>query len=68
MSSSTAPPPLLGAGSAVLAFDVGGTDLKAALVDGLGGFRELVRVPTPLDGERTAGAVVTRVDDRVGPR
>ncbi len=64
MSSSAAgDQSLLGAGSAVLAFDVGGTDLKAALVDGVGGFRELVRVPTPLDGERTADAVVAQVGE-----
>jgi glucokinase len=45
----------------VLAFDVGGTDLKAALVDDTGRIRDLLRVPTPLDGERTADAVVTRI-------
>jgi len=63
-NSSAAPlPPLLGAGSAVLAFDVGGTDLKAALVDESGAIRELLRVPTPLDGERTADAVLARVGE-----
>jgi glucokinase len=55
--------PSLGAGSAVLAFDVGGTDMKAALVDDLGGIRDIVRVPTPIDGERTASAVVTRIGE-----
>ena len=55
------PAPSLGAGSAVLAFDVGGTDMKAALVDDVGSIRDIVRVPTPIDGERTAGAVVTRI-------
>jgi glucokinase len=55
--------PSLGAGSAVLAFDVGGTDLKAALVDDVGRIRGLVRVPTPHKGERTADAVVTRVGE-----
>jgi glucokinase len=63
VNSSAAPPPLLGAGSAVLAFDVGGTDMKAALVDDAGLIREIVRVPTPLDGERTADAVVTRIGE-----
>jgi glucokinase len=57
------PPPPLGAGSAVLAFDVGGTDLKAALVDDVGSIRDIVRVPTPLGGERTADAVVTRIGE-----
>ena len=46
--------PSLGAGDAVLAFDVGGTDMKAALVDEVGSIRDVVRVPTPIDGERTA--------------
>jgi glucokinase len=62
-SSAAWDPPPLGAGSAVLAFDVGGTDLKAALVDDAGSLRDFVRVPTPLDGERTAGAVVTRIGE-----
>ena len=61
--SAGAPPPSLGAGSAVFAFDVGGTDLKAALVDGAGSIRDIVRVPTPIGGERTAGAVVTRIGE-----
>jgi glucokinase len=55
--------PLLGVGEAVLAFDVGGTDMKAALVDGVGVIRDVVRVPTPIDGDRTAGAVVSRVGE-----
>lgn len=48
----------LGAGHPVLAFDVGGTDLKAALIDSSGRIVELLRRPTPLDGERTGDAVV----------
>ena len=55
--------PSLGAGSAVLAFDVGGTDMKAALVDAIGSIRDIVRVPTPIDGERTADAVVGRMGE-----
>lgn len=55
--------PSLGLGSSVLAFDVGGTDLKAALVDEAGSIRDIVRVPTPIAGERTAGAVVTRIGE-----
>ena len=53
----------LGDGSAVLAFDVGGTDMKAAIVDDLGGILDVVRVPTPIDGERTADAVVARIGE-----
>ena len=55
--------PPLGAGSAVLAFDVGGTDMKAALVDDAGSIRDILRVPTPIDGERTADAVVARIGE-----
>jgi glucokinase len=51
----------LGPGRAVLAFDVGGTDMKAALMDEVGSIRDVVRVPTPIDGQRTADAVVTRI-------
>jgi glucokinase len=52
---------VLGSGAAVLAFDVGGTDMKAALVDETGALREVLRVPTPLDGERTADGVLAEV-------
>jgi len=48
----------LGPGAAVLAFDVGGTDMKAALIDMTGALVEAVRVPTPLDPEHTAQNVV----------
>jgi glucokinase len=47
----------------VLAFDVGGTDLKAAFVDDAGSLRDILRVPTPLDGGGTADAVVIRVGE-----
>jgi glucokinase len=53
--------PPLGEGSAVLAFDVGGTDIKAALVDTTGRVLEIVRVPTPHDGAQTADAVVAQI-------
>ncbi len=53
----------LGGGSAVIAFDVGGTDMKAAIVDDLGAILDVVRVPTPIDGERTADAVVARIGE-----
>lgn len=51
----------LGPGDVVLAFDVGGTDTKSALIDADGRVLGLRRTPTPLDGERTAEAVVGRV-------
>jgi len=47
----------------VLAFDVGGTDLKAAIVDDAGGIREIVRAPTPIGSESTADAIVTRIGE-----
>lgn len=58
MASDTRHDDRLGAGRSVLAFDVGGTDLKAALIDSSGHIVELLRRPTPLDGERTGDAVV----------
>jgi glucokinase len=61
--SSTAAGAVLGAGGAVLAFDVGGTDMKAALIDGDGRIRALERRPTPHDGDRTADAVVAAVGE-----
>lgn len=50
-----------GPGAAVLAFDVGGTDMKAALLDEHGRMLESTRVPTPLAGERTGDRVVEEV-------
>lgn len=44
----------LGAGAPVLAFDVGGTDIKSALFDAEGNALGLRRTPTPIvDGDRT---------------
>ncbi|MGJ4844503.1 ROK family protein [Leifsonia sp. Le1] len=51
----------LGAGHAVLAFDVGGTDMKAALIDADGRIVALERRATPHDGDQTAEAVVSAV-------
>ncbi|MGM7774571.1 ROK family protein [Arthrobacter sp. KNU-44] len=51
----------LGHGHAVLAFDVGGTDMKAALMDEDGGLRKIIRVPTPHTGEHTAEAVLAEI-------
>ena len=51
----------LGAGAPVLAVDVGGTDMKAALIDADGRIVDVVRRPTPLSGESTGEAVVAAV-------
>lgn len=47
--------------AAVLAFDVGGTDLKAGLVDADGRVLGMRRVPTPLDPARPGEAILDRV-------
>jgi glucokinase len=53
----------LGPGAAVLAFDVGGTDIKAALVDRDGLLLGLNRTPTPTPGPgaRSAETVAARL-------
>lgn len=51
----------LGDGEPVLAFDVGGTDMKAALVDGDGRLVQIVRIPTPHAGAGTGEAVIDAV-------
>jgi glucokinase len=53
--------PTLGPGAAVLAFDVGGTTIKGALVGPDGVARGIVRVPTPPPGAACAGAVLDTV-------
>ncbi|MFF2275368.1 ROK family protein [Agromyces sp. NPDC058126] len=53
--TDTAPP--LGPGAAVLAFDVGGTDTKSAMVDASGRVLGLRRTPTARDAGDAAGAV-----------
>ncbi|SEB38015.1 glucokinase [Paramicrobacterium humi] len=50
--------PLLGAGAPVLAFDVGGTDMKSALVDADGALLGVRRTPTPVQPEHTERAVL----------
>lgn len=50
--------PVLGPGAAVLAFDVGGTDTKSALVDRDGRVVGLRRTATPIDPSDPAGSVV----------
>ena len=51
----------LGPGAPVLAVDVGGTDMKAALIDADGRIVEIQRRPTPHEGAGTADAVVAAV-------
>ncbi|SEI68244.1 glucokinase [Arthrobacter sp. yr096] len=47
--------------SPVLSFDVGGTDIKAGLVDARGTVLGMRRVPTPLDSSRPGEAVLDRL-------
>jgi glucokinase len=63
MSTAIAPAatPSLGHGAPVLAFDVGGTDIKAALVDATGSIRELLRLPSPTPGPDSGEATVDRI-------
>ncbi|MET0725673.1 MAG: ROK family protein [Leifsonia sp.] len=51
-------PASLGPGAAVLAFDVGGSDTKSAVVDSAGVLHGLRRTPTPLDTAHPAGAII----------
>lgn len=51
----------IGRGVPVLAFDVGGTDIKSALFDGDGTALGLNRTPTPSGGEDPARALVDRL-------
>ncbi|WP_350349251.1 ROK family protein [Agromyces sp. G08B096] len=51
----------LGRGAAVLAFDVGGTDTKSALVDASGRVLGLRRTPTPLEAADPAASVVAGI-------
>jgi glucokinase len=60
--SVPATPVQLGPGPAVLAFDVGGTDTKATLVDASGALIDTVRVPTPLSVDGTGDAVLAQVE------
>jgi len=50
--------PSLGLGAPVLGFDVGGTDIKAALIDASGDIREVLRLPSPVPGPDSGAAVV----------
>lgn len=50
-----------GGSSAVLAFDVGGTYIKAGVVDDSGKVLKFCRVPTPVDKAKPAEAVLDRI-------
>lgn len=53
--------PLAGPGEAVLAVDVGGTQLKAGVLDATGALGPILRRPTPLDPADPGSAVVSGV-------
>ncbi|MGY1550260.1 ROK family protein [Microbacterium sp. A588] len=57
--------PLLGEGEPVVAFDVGGTDIKAALFDECGAMLGLSRTPTPVVGAGVATGSADAVLDRL---
>lgn len=48
-------------GYAIVAFDVGGTEIKSALIDPDGIFRDVRRTPTPHDSADPAGVLVARL-------
>lgn len=54
-------PAALGAGAAVLAFDVGGSDTKSAVIDADGTVHGLRRTRTPHDDRDPAGALLAHV-------
>jgi len=51
----------IGAGAAVLAFDVGGTDIKSALFDATGTPIGLNRTPTPAGGDDSPTRLIARL-------
>lgn len=55
----------LGPGAPVLAFDIGGTDIKCALVDTDGRLLGLRRVPTAVSHDGTATAVLGQIQELV---
>ncbi|MET4638765.1 ROK family protein [Mycetocola sp. 2940] len=55
------PDPILGDGTPVLAFDVGGTDIKAGLFDERGALRDVVRAPTPYSTDGSGDAVLAQL-------
>lgn len=65
MTSPEPAPHVLGAGDAVIAFDVGGTDTKSALVDQQGRVVASVSLPTVRDHDAPAEALVRELAARV---
>lgn len=65
MTISAAPVAIkrLGDGAAVVAFDIGGTDIKAALFDASGAMLGLTRVPTAHRGAHTVEAVMQQIGE-----
>lgn len=61
ISDRTTATAILGPGAPVLAFDVGGTDMKAALIDADGAVHGTRRLRTPRDGDETAERIVEAV-------
>lgn len=55
----------LGAGASVLAFDVGGTDIKSALFDSSGTAVEIRRSPTPAPGADLSARLISEIG-RIG--
>ncbi len=64
--STAAPESGLGRGAAVLAFDVGGTDIKAALFDAAGSPLGLSRTPTPDVAASGTGRLMDRLVELAG--
>ncbi|QMU96849.1 ROK family protein [Microbacterium esteraromaticum] len=56
----------IGAGAPVLAFDVGGTDIKSALFDANGTALGLRRTPTPAGGEDSPTRLIDRLAELAG--
>ncbi|KQO94470.1 ROK family transcriptional regulator [Leifsonia sp. Leaf264] len=63
MHEALTAPAALGGGAAVLAFDVGGSDTKSAIIDATGLVHGLRRTPTPRDGDDPAGALLRHVGE-----
>ncbi len=55
----------LGEGPAVLAFDVGGTSTKSAIIDSFGVVHGMRRTPTPRSADDPSGMVLAEIDRQV---
>lgn len=58
--------PTLGWGAAVLAFDIGGTDVKSGILDGSGVLHDIRRDRTARDGEHPAEDLAKQLADLAG--